>query len=235
MRGTLIGKCITGLVLLVATGVIIADHMYANNYIDFPNTKLAATSEERAGLPDFVEVGELVRLNVEGEQVVWKCLPDHPDYESYGAENENLVISFRDPGVYTIIVASYLDQRVELDTYRIEVVGEAIETVTKTPVVLGELESLVIEWCKSSDMSPRVADSLAEVLQASAVENFEDTSTLLKLTAKRTRDMEVEDFMGQMTAYVMRQEEEIGKSLTVEQYKDTWNRVARGLLKYATL
>ncbi len=51
-----------------------------------------------------VEVGDLVTLHAEGHAVTWVVEPEVP-YVAYGADTENLVTSFKQPGQYYVYAA----------------------------------------------------------------------------------------------------------------------------------
>lgn len=243
MRGTRLGTIITIIFVLALAAIPVSEALYRSECVDFGQaTVLAVSPEEQLGLPEFVEVGELVRISVPGRKVVWKCLPDNPDYESYGMENENLVISFREPGKYTIIVACEDGDKVALDTYTIEVVSNAINTQPDDPefvaVLVSDLEGEVVKWCNNAELSRTQAKKLAKNFQKtrkSVIDGDIDTiGKLVKKTYAKVNSNEAAILFGDIQAYTLDQEES-GTELSLDDYADLWGTIAGGLLRYAAL
>lgn len=67
-----------------------------------------------------VSVGELVRLESDGEHVAWTTEPEVSDLVSFGSHNEFCVVSFRTAGRYVAIAAQTKANKVEIS--RVEII-----------------------------------------------------------------------------------------------------------------
>ena len=87
---------------------------------------LTSSDQTLLGLPEIlgpqtVVIGELARLEVEGDKVAWDCVPTINDGQAFGENNQKFVCSFRKRGLYTIVAAVYRDDDVLIMKFPIQV------------------------------------------------------------------------------------------------------------------
>lgn len=88
-------------IFAVVTAVVVAAGAVGYKYIPDPAPALGTADSKPV---TSVEVGDLVTLNSEGVAVTWVIEPEIP-YVAYGAQTEQLVTSFKQPGQYFIYAA----------------------------------------------------------------------------------------------------------------------------------
>lgn len=192
---------------------------------------------------DVAEVGELVRFLAEGEIVRWECLPKTPDSESYGGSNENYVVSFRSPGVYTVIAAIYTEGELEIHTQAVTVEGPPapvvvvpdpdIPVVVITPALNEELVGKVEGWARKYKVKKDVCFSLSsnftEVVNMIEADELVTPGQIINKTASLNSDLKLsEGLMAELQAYLTSQSD-IGALKTVDQHIVVWNSIAKGL------
>lgn len=188
---------------------------------------------------DVAEVGELVRFLAEGDIVRWECLPHTSDSESYGPNNENYVVSFRKPGVYTIIAAIYVEGELSIHTQPVTVEGGAvvvvnpIDPVTPSVKIDLELAGKVTGWCQKYGVDPEVCTLLASNFSqvASGIDRGELTTPgqIISKTAEMNSDLTLdENLMAELQAYLTSQSD-LGNLKTPDQHLVAWNSIAKGL------
>lgn len=100
-------------------------------------------NEESSILVHRVQVGELIKLESDGQFVAWDCVPSIADMVTYGERNGQCAVSFRQRGRYHVLVAPNDDGKVKIRQIVI-IVGDGDEKVvdnTKT-----RWDSLVSQW-----------------------------------------------------------------------------------------
>ena len=172
--------------------------------------------------------------------VRWECLPHTDDSEAYGECNENYVVSFRKPGVYTVIAAIYTDGELEIITSTVNVEGPAVPVVVVDPVdpvvvveVNRELVMRVSGWAKKYQVETDICLALAE--------NFESVSKkidsgelltpgdIIRATANLNADLKLsEGLMSELQAYLTSQSD-AGNLRTPAQHLIVWRSIAKGL------
>lgn len=186
------------------------------------------------------QVGELCRFLAEGEIVRWECLPATSDSESYGAHNENYVVSFRKPGTYTIVAAIYNQGELTIHTQPVTVDGvipiDPVDpTDPTTPATTdAELVGKVVEWVKKYKVEREVCIALASNFSLVATEiaagDLTTTGAIISRTAEMNQDLTLnEHLMAELQAYLTSQSD-LGNLKTPEQHLVAWNSIAKGLL-----
>lgn len=186
------------------------------------------------------QVGELCRFLAEGEIVRWECLPHSGDSESYGDHNENFVISFRNPGNYTIVAAIYQEGELTIHTQPVTVEGviHVDPTVPPTPSDLDtELITKVKGWVEKYQVQSDICTSLASNFnQVAALIKNGDLVTpgqIIAKTASVNQDLKLdENLMAELQAYLTSQAD-LGNLKTPEQHLVAWNSIAKGLMDAA--
>ncbi len=185
---------------------------------------------------DTAEVGELVRFLAEGEIIRWQCLPLTVDCESYGESNENFVISFRLPGVYTIVAAIYNEEDLEIVSQQVVVGTPSLPIAVDPTVPLGIDELLVnrVEgWVLKYKVEDEVCLGMSSVFTAVA-ETIKDgkittTEQIIRRTADLNSDLKVdESLIAELQAYLMSQSDS-GALQTIDQHIVVWQSIAKGL------
>jgi hypothetical protein len=186
---------------------------------------------------DTAEVGELVRFLAEGDLVRWECLPKTSDSESYGEHNENYVVSFRKPGVYTVVAAIYAGGELTIHTQAVTVEGPPPPpppTPTPTPVKVDvDLEQKVLGWAKKYQVDRDTCISLSSNFStvAKRIESGEliTPGQIITATANLNSDLKLnEGLMAELQAYLTSQAD-MGNLRTTEQHLVVWNSIAKGL------
>lgn len=210
-------------------------------FLSMPIVFLASTPNSLGGDAAFVgqekaEVGELCRFLAEGEIVRWECLPPTADSESYGAQNENYVVSFRAPGVYTVIAAVYKDSELTIHTQPVSVAGGGVVVDPTVPVateINQELSAKVVGWVTKysvpKDTCIKLASNfnqVARMIQSGQLKTADEIiSKTAELNATLTLD---ENLMAELQAYLTAQSD-VGNLKTPEQHAVAWNSIAKGL------
>lgn len=193
-------------------------------------------------------IGELVRLNVDGEKVKWTCLPPVKDLETYGTYNEKCVVSFRANGEYTVVAAVVKDDVLSLETHKIAVGGIAFVPDPTNPTVPtpgavtldSDLANQVRSWCIEYKADKAQAVKLANNFQQVGSEiqagSVKTTGEIIGRTANLNSAISLSGFDGVMAkiqAYLTQQADS-GQLVTPEQHTKVWLSIASGLNSYAT-
>ena len=189
---------------------------------------------------DVAEVGELIRFLAEGDIVRWECLPQTSDSESYGENNENFVISFRSPGVYTVIAAIGTVDDLEIHTQTVTVEGPP-EPVVAVPEIIIEIAAELNEelvgkvegWARKYKVDKNICLSLSSNFKivVSLIQSQEliTPGQIINKTATLNSDLKLSDgLMAELQAYLTSQSD-IGALKTVDQHIIVWNSIAKGL------
>ena len=183
------------------------------------------------------EVGELVRFLADGELVRWECLPNTGDSESYGEHNENYVVSFRQPGQYTVIAAIYGNGDLAIHSQTVTVGGTvAVDPIKPLPPVGKvdpELVSKVEGWVGKYQVEKQAAAALSQSFSQVSAGIKEGTLTtpgqIITRTAELNSDIPLnEGLMAELQAYLTSRSD-AGTLLTAEQHLVVWNSIALGL------
>lgn len=196
--------------------------------------------------PSTARVGEMIRLSVQGEQVEWKTLPDNKNIQVYGDNNENLVASFEEPGIYTIFAAYIRDGKVQADLIQVQVGGATVTPVPVTPGVTpnpppttGTWSGNVTQWCTSSSADKAKTAALAGTFETVAGEiasgSLKDAQAIIARTAQLNSSLDLkglEGVMGEIQAQLI-SESDAGRLSTPEQHGEVWRQIAAGLKAYS--
>lgn len=185
-------------------------------------------------------VGELCRFLAEGEIVRWQCLPATSDSESYGEHGENYVVSFRKPGVYTVVAAIYDKGELTIHTQPVTVdgiipIGPVDPTNPTDPVSLDtELVGKVVGWVKKykveREVCIKLASNFSQVASEIAKGDLQTTASIISRTAEMNQDLTLnENLMAELQAYLTSQAD-LGNLKTPEQHLVAWNSIAKGLM-----
>ena len=202
--------------------------------------------------PDSVEIGELARMEVDGDIVKWDCIPHILDGQSYGESGRNFVASFREPGVYNVIAAVYtvgtddgmLEEDVQILHLPITVKGPPEPIVIVPPVypvdpsvIDQQIVSQVIEWCNGANQR-RVKD-VANVFAVVSTEIEEGvittTGEIVNRTAVLNQSINLNglgSLMNQIQNYLTTQADD-GNLVSVKDHLKVWKSIAMGLYQYA--
>ena len=226
-------KSIVGFCVLMAFLSMPLAMLVSPMTVDEPFTGYSAdfTGQETA------EVGELCRFLADGEIVRWKCLPATPDGESYGEHNENYVVSFRKPGVYTVIAAIYSEGELTIHTQPVEVGGFTPVDPTDPTVQVDvdpELVGKVVGWVKKYKVSKETCTALASNFSQVASEigkgELTTTGAIISRTAELNQNLTLdENLMAELQVYLTSQSD-LGNLKTPEQHMVVWNSIAKGLM-----
>ncbi len=185
---------------------------------------------------DAAEVGELVRFLAEGEIVRWTCLPTTADCESYGEFNENFVISFRQPGIYTIVAAIYTQEDLDIVSQEV-VVGTPPLPIAVDPIVPLEIDELLVNrvegWVLKYEVEREVRIEMSSVFTtvAESIKNGDLTTPdqIIRRTASLNSNLRVDpNLIAELQAYLMSQSDS-GALQTIDQHIIVWSSIARGL------
>jgi hypothetical protein len=186
---------------------------------------------------DTAEVGELVRFLAEGDIVRWECLPQTSDSESFGDNNENYVVSFRKPGVYTVIAAIYVEGELTIHTQAVTVEGHTIVVDPVDPVIPVEIDvdlsKKVVAWVNKYGVDREQCLALADNFYTVAAKirsgELLTPGQIITATANLNSDMKLnEGLMAELQAYLTSQAD-VGNLKTPKQHLVVWNSIAKGL------
>ncbi len=185
---------------------------------------------------DTAEVGELVRFLAEGEIVKWQCLPETSDSESYGEFNENFVISFREPGYYTVVAAIYAAGELEIFSQEVTVEG-AVSPTEVDPVfptgIDASLVNRVTGWAKQYNVNKSTCISLSEnfeeVLLGIELGEFVTPGQIILATADLNSELKLnKKLISALQGYLTSQADS-GALRTMDQHTIVWRSIAGGL------
>lgn len=186
------------------------------------------------------EVGELVRFLAEGELVKWQCLPETLDSDSYGDHNENYVVSFRTPGVYTVVTAIYVQGELTIHTQAVSVEGPPTPVEPEDPIVpvtsvivdvelVNRVKSWVIKYQVEQSLCLTLSRNFLSVADNISSGNLVTPGQIITRTAELNSDLKLnEGLMAELQAYLTSQSD-MGTLTTTEQHLVVWNSIAKGL------
>lgn len=231
---TILGLCVLVAFLSMPVAMFVGSMLESRPFIGY---KAEFIGQEQA------VVGELCRFLAEGDIVRWECLPPTSDSESYGEHNENYVVSFRTPGVYTVLAAIYQEGDLSLHAQPVTVEGitpvDPIDpTESVNPLEVDHsLVGKVVGWAEKYDVEREVGISLAsnfrQVAEEIAAGDLVTTSQIISRTAVMNQDLTLnENLMAELQAYLTSQAD-AGNLKTPEQHLIAWNSIAKGLMDAA--
>lgn len=195
--------------------------------------------------PQTVVMGELARLEVEGDKVAWDCVPTINDGQAY---DNKFVCSFRKRGLYTIVAAVYRNDDVLIMKFPIQV-GVTTPSpddepeepedpikieVSADPALIKE----VVKWCKTTKSNKAQCQLVASVFEVVAGEiekgDLSSTAEIIERTAELNQNIEINELaslLGRIQAYLT-QEADAGRLDSVEEHLIVWKSIALGLMEY---
>lgn len=192
--------------------------------------------------PTNIVVGELARLEVEGEKVSWSCVPDIADGQEFGENHQKYVCSFRTEGEYTIVAAVYRNNDVEVLKFPIyvgEIKAPPLPDDIPQNTFNQELVMKAANWCKDTKANKSQCKLVASVFNkvANEIENGDLTSPekIIERTAKLNQGIQISDLVGligKIQTYLT-QEADAGRLISIESHLITWRSIAKGLMDYA--
>lgn len=195
--------------------------------------------------PTFVEVGELAKFTFHARKVEWLV----PTEDSSPVSPESVVMSFRSPGEYDLIVSGLVEHEVQLVKHTIRVEGSVLvpvplpDVVEPTPApdvptpqpddleAKDELRDLVRQWCEESEAPVDTCRELADnfIKTASTSETLDD---LLRDTSSANSKVDQEGVREVLTKIQLWMIENLtGQSF--EDHRCAWDSIGQGLLEYA--
>ena len=197
-------------------------------------------------------IGELVRLEVQGELVEWDCLPQTDDLQEYGENNQNCVVSFRKGGTYNVISAVYAADKVTILHHPITVEGIKTPTTPDRPiptpdpipdyddVTLDEdLIKLVQQWCRRTLANKQHVSDLSLVFQMVSLEmkkgELNTTSEIFARTAELNSEIDLSG-MGRLMSNIQKYittKSDSGELEDIPSHLTVWISIAEGLERYA--
>ena len=217
-----------------------------------PQTKQAdpiVTESAIQGQPE-AEIGELVRLTASGEQVSWEILPKTPDSQVFGEHNENMVVSFRKSGVYTIIAAIVNGGGLSIETLEVQVGAQSTITPPVTPTDVPPTIQVtanqvvvdnILEWTSAASMDRATASDLAEVFQKVSNEiksgNLVTTSGVISRTASLSNSLELGMYQGVLTNIqnLLTKLGDSGTLSSMEDHQQVWYSISEGFKQHAAI
>jgi hypothetical protein len=244
-------KGFIAIVLVVALGVVTlgAAPTISQGTVDAPKGARVLLGLPEIMGPQTVVIGELARLEVEGDKVAWDCVPTINDGQAFGENNQKFVCSFRRGGLYTIVAAVYRNDEVKIMKFPIQVGAITPDTPDEPeepedpvkPVVSADptLVKETVKWCKSTSSNKAQCALVANVFDVvcGEIESEDLTSTaeIIERTAELNQDIEIGELaslMGRIQAYLT-QEADAGRLDSVEEHLIVWKSIAKGLTEYA--
>ena len=208
---------------------------------------------------DAAEVGELVHLSAKGKDVEWTVLPPVADTQVFGENGQNMVVSFRKPGTYTVVAAILDDHGVHINTLEIKVDvdapigpdpgdsddnsgpdGPVVPKPTPDVVVIeNPLAKKVANLAKDGNMTPEIAAQLGLIFNRVAEEI--DTGKLVTAqgvitrTAGLSRELSLRDYADTMDSIqrILSAKAENGELDSMEQHATVWKSISEGFIIYS--
>lgn len=227
----------TALLLLVAAAPI-AFSIYSEEEQVSPivaDTRLVGNTE--------AVVGELLRLKAVGEQVKWTIMPLCEDCQSFGENQNNLVVSFRNRGTYTIIAAIIDNSDLYIETLEVRVgpstPGRPPVAPTRPSVTVDDYDQGIADkvsrWTESAGVPARISSELADVFDdvASDIEegNLVTSSGIVRRTAQRAETLDLGDYSTVLTKIqgLLTDLADSGDLQTPMDHAGVWKSIAKGL------
>ena len=171
--------------------------------------------------PNNAEVGELVHLQLIGQRTSWKL----PITDTYRIDDNNVVLSFREPGEYVVIASAVAGRRTSIVEHVITVLGPP----EPDPIVTSTLTDLVYQWCVDAEAPTASIEKLGyNFLAASQQDSIE---TILAFVASANREVSqvgCEDVLTRIQQHLFDQLS--GKGVAAHQL--AFAQIGEGLLKY---
>lgn len=239
---------IAGLVLAVILFCIPVGMSIYDAQADVPYVPAVETTDIIG--PQSARVGELVRLSVDADSVEWKSLPENPNVQVYGDRNENMVVSFETPGMYTVIAGIVKNGDLKVSILQINVGGVPQVTapapvqpvqpgVQPAPAPTAGLAANVTQWCTAGGVDKAVAKQMASNFSTVAKEislaQLKDAEAIIARTAQLNSTLTLDGYetvMGQLQAHLTSQAD-AGNLSTPQQHTVVWEQIAAGLNAYA--
>ena len=247
--------CVTMFALTVSAFALGANAPSA--LLDYVPSVEVTASQTLLGLegivgPTEVVIGELARLEVEGDKVAWDCVPNINDGQSFGEGNCKFVCSFRTRGLYTVVAAVWRNEEVEIMKFPIEVGMEIPDVVivdpvdpeepdNPLPIVVADVELVdtTVKWCVSTKANKSQCDLVATVfgLVVAEIESgkIEEVGKIVERTAILNGEIEINELanlLGKIQTYLT-QEADAGRLDNMEQHLIVWKSIEQGLTQYA--
>lgn len=243
-------------VTIVLIIVMLASVFAGEKYLDSKTPELLQQQvlfqQEESGIIGQGEamIGELVRLEVQGELVEWDCLPSTDDLQEYGENKQNCVVTFRKAGTYNVIAAVYSNSKVRILHQPITVEGVKTPAPSPEPVVVipdyddVELDDKLIDdvqkWCRRSLANKSRVSDLATVFQMVALEiksgELTNSSGIFSRTSELTSEIDLSgmnNLMAKIQGYITKKSD-AGELEDIPDHLTVWISIAEGLSKYVS-
>lgn len=227
----LLGFCITLAFISMPVAFLL------NPTMNEPEPEFVGYKAEFVG-QEVAEVGELVRFLAEGELVRWECLPKTSDSDSYGTNNENYVVSFRSPGIYTVIAAIYVQNELSIHSQAVTVEGAPV--IVPDPIVpvpsptvdvglVNRVKTWVVKYQVPRDQSLSLARNFEAVQALISDGSLTTPGQIITKTAELNSDLKLnEGLMAELQAYLTSQSD-VGNLTTAKDHILVWSSIAKGL------
>jgi len=199
--------------------------------------------------PDSVVVGELARLEVAGDKVKWDCIPSILDGQAYGENGSKFVCSFREPGIYNIIAAVYINEEVQILQLPITVEGPPEPIVPDPPptpptppgppivIIDSDLVADVASWCQGSNKNrvrevAKVFVVVADEIKRGALTTTGEIVNRTAVLNQRINLSGLNNLMSKLQTYLTTQADS-GSLTTMQDHLTIWISIAQGLNQYA--
>lgn len=196
------------------------------------------------------EVGELVRLRATGDSVDWTVLPATSDTQVFGDNDQNMVVSFRERGTYTVIAAILKGSELGIETLQVNVGYDPGPDGPSAPdrpspsfipekvAVDVEISNRVTEWCRASGMGPQVAVDLQEVFEKVAREidrgDLVTAQGIISRTASLSNQLELVANEGVLDNIqkLLTKQSNAGNLEDPKDHSYVWRSIARGFQRH---
>lgn len=197
-------------------------------------------------------VGEMLRLSIDGDEVEWKSLPENKNIQVFGDRNENLVVSFEQPGSYNVIAAATKDGKLKVSV--LTIVVSASGTVVAPPVTsnpspqppitvpsgpVSGLAEQVKGWCTTANVNKAtaktIATNFATVANEISLGTLKERDEIIARTVELNTGLDLTGFesvMGSIQAHLTSASDS-GSLVTPQQHHAVWESIAQGLNAYA--
>ena len=176
------------------------------------------------GGPSEAEIGELIRLTLTGTKTAWKM----PTTDIYIIDDNNAIVTFREPGEYTIIASALDGRRTAIAEHTIMVLGPP---APKPQPNLPSLTDTVYQWCVDSDAPKPKCKTLGRNFMTAA-ESAVTIEGILSSVAKANRKADQKG-CEQVLARIQQHLFDNLSGDGFNQHRDAFNEIGVGLLKWS--
>ena len=217
--------------LLAFVGCILLT--FSSIYKYLPTATTNETSATDIVGPIFVEIGELVKLSIDGNKTCsfsWQVMPETTDVVVYDG-GRKAAFSAREKGIFTVVVAVSDAGKASIKVHHVRAGVEPEDTIEWISLWSEKIKLDKVAAGNLADVFSKVSDQIDAGL-------FTDIPKIIEATTTANRklvgnDQTVKSFMSQLQR-LLASKVEAGKLATVEDHAVVWKEISEGLKQWAS-